>query len=981
MLYNAFISYSHAADGRLAPALQSALHRFARPWYKLRAVRVFRDTTNLSISPHLWTAIETALGEAGHFILLCSPDAVASKWVQREVAFWLAKRSSDTLLLVLTAGEIVWDGNASDFDWKRTTALPRALSGIYSEEPLILNLRTARTSTDLSLNNPAFRDMIAGLAATLHGVSKDEIVGDDVRQHRRTKRLAWSAATALVVLTLLSVWAGWTAIIQRDRAIAQQRIAESGELAARALLVVDTDPAEALQIAVRAAELDENGLTQAAVRVALPASHAAIVLDGDARAADATFALGGTRLVTAGSRGLRVWDIGSRDKRLTLTPSLTLDQGKYSKVVASPDGKRVASTIGNTISVWDIATGQLHLRFSHQSVLKIAHVGFSADSRRLVAVSGASVDVWSVEEKQRLRQVSGTILVHADVGPDDQSIAAASTDGHSVKLWRFPGGKSVSLSTGGPARTVEFSPDGAWLVATGDARGLRLWSVAGTDPPVDVGADPRKRSAEGQIRCARFQRTPGALRLATGGADGIVRVWEPKGQERVPWEEVAELRGHLKPVLAVEFDATGDRIISVSEDGSARIWGRRSAPFGNSKWELLTVLRGHRTTVTRGQFDPDGHWVLTVGADARIMISDPSHDRELATLGLLHNRVKEVDLDREGGRIAAMLDSGPLMLWSVNNGKLKPVGTQSPWRARFTPDGGGLLRANVGKEMVLYDTVSVEPKATFRGHENSVESIQFDRTGERVVTASNDSTVRLWETKSGALLHTLPGPELSSSDAFFSPDGRLVASVWWIGQTWVWTREGKLEAQLQSEKQSSGHGTFSADGRRLLVTGYGSVRMWDTTTWLSVHEVMSGEKFPSVTTAGWPYVAFGYSNGSIEVIGVGEDRSRRQWTEHAARVTAAVFSVDGHWLLTGDEDGAVRLWDAGNGTLLARLHDHSGKILQLRFSGDSRVWLSLAEDGIVRVHYRRLDDLLQLARARFPEGIHSTSSSTQQRKS
>jgi hypothetical protein len=60
MPYKAFISYSHAADGKLAPALQSALHRFARPWYRLRAIRVFRDATNLSISPHLWDEIAKA---------------------------------------------------------------------------------------------------------------------------------------------------------------------------------------------------------------------------------------------------------------------------------------------------------------------------------------------------------------------------------------------------------------------------------------------------------------------------------------------------------------------------------------------------------------------------------------------------------------------------------------------------------------------------------------------------------------------------------------------------------------------------------------------------------------------------------------------------------------------------------------------------------------------------------------------------------
>ena len=51
--YDAFISYSHAADGRLAPAVQTGLQRLARPWYRRWALRVFRDDTGLSEIPRL----------------------------------------------------------------------------------------------------------------------------------------------------------------------------------------------------------------------------------------------------------------------------------------------------------------------------------------------------------------------------------------------------------------------------------------------------------------------------------------------------------------------------------------------------------------------------------------------------------------------------------------------------------------------------------------------------------------------------------------------------------------------------------------------------------------------------------------------------------------------------------------------------------------------------------------------------------------
>jgi MTH538 TIR-like domain (DUF1863) len=107
--YHAFISYSHAADGKLAPELHSALQRFAKPWYRRRAVHIFRDKTSLSATPSLWPTIETGLAASEHFVLLASPEAARSRWVQQEVDWWLAHRSPQQLLIVLTAGRLLWD--------------------------------------------------------------------------------------------------------------------------------------------------------------------------------------------------------------------------------------------------------------------------------------------------------------------------------------------------------------------------------------------------------------------------------------------------------------------------------------------------------------------------------------------------------------------------------------------------------------------------------------------------------------------------------------------------------------------------------------------------------------------------------------------------------------------------------------------------------------------------------------------------------
>lgn len=97
-IYQAFISYSHAVDRKLAPALQARLRRFARPWYRWRGRSIFRDETGLALTEGLWPTISAALDGSKTFILLASPEAAESVWVGREVAHWLSLRTASSRL-------------------------------------------------------------------------------------------------------------------------------------------------------------------------------------------------------------------------------------------------------------------------------------------------------------------------------------------------------------------------------------------------------------------------------------------------------------------------------------------------------------------------------------------------------------------------------------------------------------------------------------------------------------------------------------------------------------------------------------------------------------------------------------------------------------------------------------------------------------------------------------------------------------------
>ncbi|GAA2314322.1 hypothetical protein GCM10010149_77170 [Nonomuraea roseoviolacea subsp. roseoviolacea] len=93
-VYDAFISYSHTADARLAPLLEAGLRAKGKPWYRRRALRVFRDQASLPAAPELWPSIERALAASRHLVLPASPEAAASRWVRRELRWWRDNRAA-----------------------------------------------------------------------------------------------------------------------------------------------------------------------------------------------------------------------------------------------------------------------------------------------------------------------------------------------------------------------------------------------------------------------------------------------------------------------------------------------------------------------------------------------------------------------------------------------------------------------------------------------------------------------------------------------------------------------------------------------------------------------------------------------------------------------------------------------------------------------------------------------------------------------
>jgi hypothetical protein len=145
-----------------------------------------------------WPTIEQALGQSRYLILLASPEAAASHWVNKEIGYWLEAKSADTLPAV-TDGALRWDNAANDFAWGESTPLPPALKGRFAA-PKWVDLTAYRDGADKG--DAKFTGLAADFAAAIRGMPKEDLLSQEVKQQRRALTLASSAAAPLLILAI-----------------------------------------------------------------------------------------------------------------------------------------------------------------------------------------------------------------------------------------------------------------------------------------------------------------------------------------------------------------------------------------------------------------------------------------------------------------------------------------------------------------------------------------------------------------------------------------------------------------------------------------------------------------------------------------------------------------------------------------------------------------------------------------------------------
>jgi WD40 repeat protein len=980
-VYDGFISYSHAKDRPIASALQSAIQKLGKPWYQRRALRLFRDDTSLSATPHMWPTIEQALGQSRFFLLLASPEAAASKWVNKEVAYWLDHNSNDSVLLGLTDGRLVWDDAIRDFAARddQGVPLPPALGGRFYSEPRWVDLRPYREGADraASKRDAKFTELAADFAAAIRGMPKEDLLSQEVRQQRRALRLAVGSAAALFVLAVAAAIAGMMAYREQQEAIVQRKNVEvqrdhaeynqAAALTALSFTAVKDDPTRAVKLALAAWPRREGDrtpelpVTLHALGVALPKMRERKLLRGHTDAISSiAFSPDGLTVLTASEdHTARTWDIYAGVERLAL-----VHEDSIKGAIFSPNGARIL-TIGKGAYIWDAKTGK---KIADLAGAESGMAVFSADGKR-IAVNTSRVEIWDAEKY--------TLLTEFDTNDPGATCVALSPDGTLIAIGYYNGDLEIfeiasktlvaTFHHTQQINSIAFSSDQKKIISASNDNTAVVWDLTKKAKAFVL----RHHSSVGTAAISSDGN-----RYLTGSFDKTARVWDA-----ATGEELVRLL-HEKDVTSAQFSPDGARILTTAYDHFARLYDAASGVQ-----LALFYSRGRHTndpayaSSVEAVFSPNGNLVAT-GADNGIaQIWDSTSEKTIGTLPISTDVSAKAVFSANATKLASVGGwDKDLTLWNVANGSaITSLKHERPViNLVFSADGSELATSMSDANVAYVWDVDAEPPALVAeldGHTGTVDCAAFSPEGKYIVTGSYDGTARVWNARSGNQIALLKGHSGAIYGVSYSRDGTSIVTASQDTTAAVFdSKSGERISILRGHQNVVTKAAFSPNGKEVVTASKDlTARLWDADSGTNVAvldhngEVTSAEFSPDgkiVVTASADYTAKLWDAATGRLLTV---------LQHSDAVSNASFSPDGTRIVTSSNDNTLRLWDAATGQILASFSGLGGSGVGptvASFAGNSLFGVSPIDDRGERLW--RFDELpkgniLQLSCARLPD--------------